>query len=237
MNERMRIFLQKFFMLAFCGFFAFIHLGCHRKAELKDQKFSGTLEYTEHLVGARVHGRLTEVLFDEGQTLKAGQILALLDRHDQAQRDYERLKTLVKQGGATEQSAEQAKLAWEDQKILAPIDGVVLTKVHETGEVVSAGSPLLVLGNPEKKWVKIYIPEGMIHEITLEKPVQVYFDGVAEPVRGHVSFISPQAEFTPRNVQTEEERVTQTFGVKVTLDEQKPFLRPGIPADVLMSEK
>ncbi|MFO1518808.1 MAG: efflux RND transporter periplasmic adaptor subunit [bacterium] len=201
----------------------------------KPDTFTGTLEFTEHDVGARVPGRLSSLSVDEGDEVKNGQVIATLERYDQNKRDYERLQQLSVQGGATRQSVEQAQLSLEDQKIISPVDGVVLTKVHDSGEVVAAGNPVVVVGDRKKVWVKIFVPEGMINRVRLNAPATLKFDGLSRTFKGRVVFVAPKAEFTPRNVQTEEERVTQTFAVKVSLDETEPYLRPGVTAEVSLN--
>jgi len=198
---------------------------------------SGTLEMTEHEVGMPVPGRLSQLLVDEGDEVKKGQLLASLDRFEQNQRDYERQASLLARGGGNQQAVEQAELAMKDQRALAPVDGVVLTKVHETGEVVSSNSPVLVLGDRSKLWVRIYIPEGYVNRVAMGQEATVRFDGLKRDFKGHVIFISPTAEFTPRNVQTPEERVTQTFALKVSLDSIESYLRPGVAADVILPLK
>lgn len=208
--------------------------GCRKSDSNNLPPLSGTLEITEHSVGARVPGRLVKLFFEEGQTVKQGQLLGTLERFEQAQKDYERAQRLFKQGGGTEQSVEQAKLTLDDQQIVSPVDGIVLVKTHETGEVVSAGNSVAVIGDLSRWWVRVYIPEGRINQIKLDQPAGLRFDGIDKTFKGHVSYVSPQAEYTPRNVQTVEERVTQTFAVKVMLDERDPALRPGVAADVTL---
>lgn len=212
---------------------AFFLLGsCALNGKHKDFKFSGTLELTEHSVGAKVSGRVTTLLVDEGSEVKKDQEVATLDRFEQNKKDYERLEAFFKEGGANAQEVEHAKLALDDQRIVSPVDGVVLVKVSEIGEVVSAGSPVVVIGDRSSLWVKIYVPEGMINRVSMNQPATLHFDGLDKVFKGHVSFIASKAEFTPRNVQTSEERVTQTFAIKVALDNPEPFLRPGVAADV-----
>jgi len=198
-------------------------------------RFSGTLEFTEHGVGPRVTGRLVSMTLEEGQEVKMGERIATLERYDQAKRDYDRISDLSRAGGATRQAVEQAALTLEDQQIVSPVDGVVLTKVHEAGEVVAAGSPVAVIGDRGRIWVRIFIPEGLISRVQMGQEAKLRFDGISREFRGHVSFIAPRAEFTPRNVQTEEERVTQTFAVKIQLDEREPFIRPGVSANVSLN--
>ena len=207
--------------------------GCHWPGASRYQG-AGTLELTEHGVGARVAGRLTTLTVDEGQAVQAGQLLGTLERHAQAQRDHERLAALLAQGGATQQAVEQAALEVEDQTIVSPVDGVVLVKVHEVGEVVSAAAPVVVIGDRAHLWVRLFVPEGVISRVRQDQPAAIRFDGIQRSFQGHVSFIAPKAEFTPRNVQTSEERVTQVFAIKVTLDETEPWLRPGVAAEVTL---
>src|SRR3989338_3987534 len=98
-----------------CAIFIFINRAGWMKNSLL--KFSGTLELTEHSLGARTSGRLTTLLVDEGDEVKAGQLLATLDRYEQAKHDYERAAKLLEQGGTTQQAVEQAKLTFDDESV------------------------------------------------------------------------------------------------------------------------
>ncbi len=207
---------------------------CHKKNPEGLYRFSGTLELTEHAVGFPVSGRVAALQVDEGDEVKAGQWLAHLDRYALAKREYERLLDLLKSGGTNRQAVEDAEQNMLDQRALAPVSGIVLTKVHDTGEVVSSSSPLLILGDRSKVWVRIFVPEGLINQVKIGQSAKVYLDGITEPLPGTVRYVAPQAEFTPRNVQTPEERVTQTFAVKIYLDQPSDALRVGVPADVTL---
>jgi len=200
-------------------------------------KLSGTLEFTEHSLGAPVPGRLAQVLVREGDAVKKGQLLATLERYEQAQRDYERVKELYKTGGANRQTLEEAELAMNDQRVVSPVDGVVLVKVHEAGEVLPAGSPVFVVGDRGDLWVRVFVPEGSVSRVDMKGPATLHFDGLDHEFKGHVIYVSPEAEFTPRNVQTPEERMTQTFAVKVALEDAPDYLRPGVAADVKLALK
>lgn len=204
---------------------------------LQGTRFSGTLEMTEYNLGSPVPGRLESVAVREGDNVTKGQLLAVFDRYAQAKRDLDRTKDLHRQGGASDQELERAELAFQDQAVVSPVDGVVLVKSREAGEVVAAGSPVLVVGSNKDLWVKIFIPEGEISRIRVGTSATVKFDGLKEKFPAHVTYVSPQSEFTPRNVQTHEERVTVTFAVKVTLDSPSTDLRPGIFGDVVLDLK
>ena len=206
--------------------------GCNLWNEPGRETFSGTLEVNEHVLGAKVAGRVSLLTVDEGSEIKKGALLATLDRYGQFKKDYERAVELFKQGGGSRQSVEYAQLAMEDQMVISPVDGVVLVKVHDVGEVVSSGSAVVVVGDHSRYWVRVFVPEKIINRVRMGELAKVKFDGLSESFTGRVSFIASQAEFTPRNVQTTEERVLQTFAVKVDIDHPPEFLRPGVACDV-----
>lgn len=194
--------------------------------------FSGTMELTEHVLGAKVAGRLTTLNVDEGDFVKKGQLLATLERFEQSKKDYDRVGVLFKNGGANQQSLEYAQLTMEDQEVISPIDGVVLVKDAQTGETIPAGGGVVVIGDPHDQWIKIYVSEDMVHQLSLNQQASIFMDGSKQPYKGHVTFIADKAEFTPRNVQTPEERVTQTIAVKITVDNPDKNLHAGTSADV-----
>lgn len=201
------------------------------------QKFSGTLEYTEYSLGARVAGRVATLNVNEGSVVKKGDVIATLDHFEQAKKDYDRLLALQKVGGVSDQMLEQAHWNLDDQQVVSPIDGVVLIKVHQVGEVVTAASPLVVLGESQKPWVRIYVPEGVVNQVQLNQKAELRLDGVDQVFAGHVIYIAPKAEFTPRNVQTPEERITQTYAVKVQVDQSEPVVHAGVAVDVTLESR
>ncbi len=217
----------------FIGILAVIFIcGCGQQKNIKNMTFSGTMELTEHVLGAKTAGRLTTLSVDEGDLVKKGQLLATLDRFEQSKKDFDRVGVLYKNGGANQQSLEYAQLTMEDQEIIAPIDGVVLIKDVETGEIIPAGGGVVVIGDTHDQWIKIYVSEDMVHQLSINQKASIAVDGSKETYKGHVTFISDKAEFTPRNVQTPEERVTQTIAVKITVDDPDENLHAGVAADV-----
>ncbi len=218
-------------ILIFCIFL----FGCSFFGYGETQKFSGTLELTEYSVGARAAGRISTLLVDEGSLIHKGDLLATLDRYDQAKKDLARVTSLLKQGGTSEQALEQAQLALDDQSIISPVDGIVLVKGHEMGEVVAAGTPVVTVGDLRNPWVRIYVPEGIINKLQVNQEAKFKLDGIKKDFKGHILYIAPRAEFTPRNVQTPEERVTQTFAVKVLLDQPNVEIHPGVSVDVTLN--
>jgi HlyD family secretion protein len=117
-------------------------------------------------------------------------------------------------------------------KVFAPLDATVLTKAAEEGEVVTAGKPLVLLGDLDHPWIKIYVPETDVGKIKLGAPARVLVDSFpGQPFEGTVTWISDEAEFTPKNVQTAEERVNLVYAVKVLIANAERKLKAGMPAD------
>jgi HlyD family secretion protein len=115
----------------------------------------------------------------------------------------------------------------------APIDGRVMSRAIQPGEVASAGSPLLVLGQLDDLTITVYIPEDRYGSISLGETAQVSVDsfpGVTFTAK--VIYIADKSEFTPRNVQTAEGRRSTVFAVKLSIENPEGKLKPGMPADV-----
>ena len=206
--------------------------GCSEKKDFKHMTFSGTMEMTEHVLGVKVAGRLTTLGVKEGDMVRRGQLLATFDRFEQDKKDYARLAVIYQNGGADQQSLENAQLAMEDQQVISPLDGIVLVKSAETGEIIPAGGGVLVIGDPSDQWVKIFVSEDLMHQLSIGQTAVIAVDGSDKTYKGHVSFIADKAQFTPRNVQTPEERVTQTFAVKIAVDDADKDLHAGVAAEV-----
>ncbi len=212
-------------------------LGCSQKGGIDSLRFTGTVEMDEYSIGFPVSGRIEQVFVEEEQLVKQGEIIATLEHFEQARRDFERSQSLVGSGGVSKQEYEHDKVAMEDQRAVSPIDGIVLTKVRENGEVVAAGGPVVVMGNLKNLWVRVYVPEYLISKIFVDQKARIYVDGLDKELMGHVAFIGTNAEFTPRNIQTPEERATQTFAVKISLENPQLSLHPGVAADVYFEGK
>jgi len=206
--------------------------GCSGNKDFRKMTFSGTMEMTEHVLGIKVAGRLTTLNVKEGDQVKQGQLLATFDRFEQNKKDYARADVLYQNGGADHQTLENARLAMEDQQVISPLDGIVLVKSAETGEIIPAGGGVVVIGDPKDQWVKIFVSEDLMHQLSIGQKATIAVDGSDKKYNGHVSFIADKAEFTPRNVQTPEERVTQTFAIKIAVDNADEDLHAGVAADV-----
>jgi HlyD family secretion protein len=118
--------------------------------------------------------------------------------------------------------------------VRAPFDGVVTVRHREPGEIIPAGSPVLTLLNRDDRWVRIYVSETRIGAVRLGMPATITTDtDPAKRYGGEVSTIASEAEFTPKTVQTAEERVKLVYAVKVRIAGDPGYdLKPGMPADV-----
>lgn len=123
-----------------------------------------------------------------------------------------------------------------DAVVTAPLEGTILLKIREPGETVSPGQPIVRLADLDHMWLRVYVAETEIDRVKLGQKAEVTID--AAPGRtfaGEVTEIAQEAEFTPKNVQTREQRVKLVFGVKIGLANPEGALKPGMPADARIS--
>jgi HlyD family secretion protein len=125
----------------------------------------------------------------------------------------------------------QAQL--DELVVLSPTDGTVLTRIVEPGEVIQPGMTAMTIGQLNQLTVKVYIPEDRYGQIDLGDHAQVTTDSFpGEAFDGTVKRIAQQAEYTPRNVQTQEDRRTTVFAVELSVSDPSGKLKPGMPVDV-----
>jgi HlyD family secretion protein len=116
--------------------------------------------------------------------------------------------------------------------LYSPISGVVLVKSSEIGEVINPGTSVLTLADVNNVWLKAYISETDLGKVKWGQEVIVTTDLHPEKeYKGKISFISSQAEFTPKQIQTEKERVTLVYRIKIDIPNPDRELKPGMPAD------
>ena len=142
----------------------------------------------------------------------------------------------VEEGRARLREAEKAlalaALNLERCQLFAPVAGRVLSKNHEAGETVAAGTPVVTLGALSRPWLNLYISERDLGKVLLGMKAQVTIDSFPDaPFTGTVTFISENAEFTPKNIQTADERAKLVFRIKIELENREHALKPGMPAD------
>ncbi len=117
----------------------------------------------------------------------------------------------------------------DDATVVSPLSGVATEKVAQQGELLQAGSPLCVVTDLANAWLTVFVTETDLGRLRLGEPAAVVTDA-GQRRDGHVTYISSEAEFTPKNVQTRDERVKLVFKVKVGLDNRDGLFKPGMPA-------
>jgi len=206
-------------------------------------------EYDRAKAGLEVAKQQLREATEKADLVKAGyrqQQIAQADwAAQQAKWEYE----LVKLGPRKEkhdqalaqrdQAAEALRLAQirlEYATLASPLSGVVLSKNIEPGEYVSPGTPVVTVGDLEHVWLRAYIDGPDKGRVTFGQQAQVTTDTYPDKVyEGRVSFISQEAEFTPKSVQTEKERVRLVYRIKIDIQQNPEFeLLPGMPADAVI---
>ncbi len=130
------------------------------------------------------------------------------------------------------QNLEMSQIRLSYTVLRAPFNGVVLVRQAELGEVVSPGTPVVTLADLDHIWLRVYLPETDLGKVHWGQEVDVRTDTYPGKVyRGRISVISSEAEFTPKSVQTEKERVTLVYRIKVDVENPNHELKPGMPAD------
>jgi HlyD family secretion protein len=136
---------------------------------------------------------------------------------------------------ASAASLRQAQLLLEFTKLHAPIDGTVLTKAAQAGEFVKQGQAIVTIGNLDNLFLRVYVSEKKLGLVKIGQTVKITADTyTGETFSGKVVFISQEAEFTPKTVQTHEERVKLVYRVKISVSNPDRKLKPGMPADAVL---
>jgi len=122
-----------------------------------------------------------------------------------------------------------------DTTVRSPVDGVVLVKSAELGEVVAAGTTVVSIGQIDRPWMRAYINERDLGRVKLGMPAKVTSDSYPGKVySGRVSFISPEAEFTPKQIQTPEERVKLVYRIKIEVENPNRELKSNMPVEAVL---
>jgi HlyD family secretion protein len=161
---------------------------------------------------------------DSGEVKLAGQAVA------QAQAAVEQAQATIAQAQA---SLDLLDLQIKKLTVRAPMDGVVLTLSVRTGAVLQAGMTALTIADLSQMTVTVYVPEDRYAEVSLGDTASLVTDSFPdETFRAVVTRIADQAEYTPRNVQTKEERQTTVYAIELSIDNPDARLKPGMPVDV-----
>ena len=265
---------------------------------------NGRLEAQEIYVSTKYAGRIKEVLFDEGDTVEAGQVVARMDTealeaqlreaeaqvrsaqdsrnvalsqvrvkqaaYDYAAKQYARSQELVGKGAVSQQeaeidrarmlasraeldgskvvvtqtlsaidaakaSADRLRVNISEAVLVSPIRARVETRLSEPGEVLPAGGRVFSLNDLSDVYMYVYLPESVTGKVPLGSEARIVLDAAPQyPITTFVSFVSPMAQFTPKTVETAEERHNLTFRVKLQLDKARlrqvePLVKVGLP--------
>jgi HlyD family secretion protein len=119
-----------------------------------------------------------------------------------------------------------------DTVVTSPVDGVVLVKSAEVGEVLAAGTTVVTIGDIEHPWLRAYINETDLGRVKLGQMANLNTDSFpGKTYPGRVSFIASEAEFTPKQIQTREERVKLVYRIKIDVDNSSHELKSNMPVD------
>jgi HlyD family secretion protein len=212
--------------------------------------YAGTIEATKVDVPARVMSVIGTVAVQEGDAVTQGQVLAQLTGEDIKLNEelldsyFARADWMVRSGQlalpnyeSLKASLKMAKLQKDWLVVKSPVSGTVLTRYHEPGEQVMVGTRLFTVANLDSVWAYIYVPQpllarlrvGMLAEGTLPELGSRKFPGI-------ILKLNEEAEFTPKNVQTREERTRLVFGIKVGFENPERILKPGMPIEIRLPE-
>ncbi|MGB2579602.1 HlyD family secretion protein [Elusimicrobium simillimum] len=213
-------------------------------------KYSGVVEAVEVNVSSRLTQELVKNHFTEGDMVKKGDILAELDCNDInlaltiADKEYKRAAQLLKSSAGSQDNYDKAKHNYDDAvlkkswcTLASPIDGKVLYKYFEEGELVSPGRKLYTVADMREMDVWVYVPHDVLSKLSVNMKLTAYLPEAAQNFDGYISVINDEAEFTPKNVQTRSERTRLVYGIKTKFKNDDKFtLKPGMTLEVNLPE-
>jgi HlyD family secretion protein len=118
-----------------------------------------------------------------------------------------------------------------DATLTSPVGGLVTEKLVEVGEVIAPRAPAVVVADLDHAWADVFVPEPTIPQLKIGQPATVFTDAGGNGIAGTITYISPKAEFTPRNVQTAEERSKLVYRVRISVDNKDGVLKQGMPVE------
>ena len=212
-------------------------------------RLAGHIQATETDLGFQVPGRIETISVDVGQEVKAGQVVAKLDdkvlRHevDAAEGAWEEADATpgpkkLKDAGLRQAKAalELARLRLSYATLTSPVDGLVLARSANPGELAAVGATIITLGDLDQVWFEGYLPGRYLGKVSYGQKADITIDGApGAKYAGVVSFISPKAEFTPKTVETYRERVTMVYRVRIKVPNPQRMLKIGMPAEAVIS--
>lgn len=122
-----------------------------------------------------------------------------------------------------------------DATLVSPVSGIVTEKLIEAGELIAPRAPVVVITDLDRAWADVYVPEPAVPRITIGQAATLFTDAGGAGIPGTVTYISQKAEFTPRNVQTAEERAKLVYRIRIAVDNTAGVLKQGMPVDAALA--
>lgn len=215
-----------------------------------DFSYGGTIEATETDLSARISGVIEAYGAREGEPVKKGAVIASLDCADLrlaagiAAEDFKRAEELYAGGSVSRENYDRLKYKRDDSalkvewcSVKSPVSGRLLYAYREKGELVSPGTKLATVADLSEVWAYIYVPHDLLAKLKPGMEVKGLLpEAGGKELPGRISVIYPEAEFTPKNVQTRKERTRLVFAVKVSFPNPDETLKPGMTIEVKLPE-
>jgi len=212
----------------------------------KESIYVGTVEVTKVDITPRLSSVIAKLNVDEGAQVKKDDPLFTLTcedvklKKDTLEKDFARGKKLFSSGTITQEAFDHIKAEYDDVSIKldwcsvkSPLDGTVLDKYREDGELVSPSTKVVTIGDLNTVYAYVYVEHEMMSKLKLNQNVKGLLpEQKMKVVNGVITHINDEAEFTPKNVQTREERTRLVYGIKVTFENKDRVLKPGMPVEV-----
>ena len=213
--------------------------------------YAGTVEATEVDISARVPSVIDKLEVAEGDTVKQGQGLVRLACEDVrlaadlAESNYRRAVELFASGSMSRADYDRIRYQREDASVRrswcgvkSPISGVVLSVYHEAGELVGPGTRLVTVADLSTIWTVVFVPQPLLARLKAGMEVSGGLPEMRGKIfTGRITHIREKAEFTPKNVQTREERTRLVYGIKVSFPNPEGILKPGMTIEVRIPGK
>ena len=216
----------------------------------RDFRYSGTIEATETDLSSRISGVIESYGAVEGDEVKKGAVITSIDCDDLrlaagiASEDFRRAEELYKGGSLSRENYDRLKYKRDDSalkvewcSVKSPVSGRLLYSYREKGELVSPGTRLVTVADLSEVWAYIYVPHDMLAKLKTGMDVKAFLPEAGDrEFPGRISVIYPEAEFTPKNVQTRKERTRLVFAVKVSFANPDETLKPGMTIEVKLPD-
>lgn len=275
--KKISIFLILFIIVILSGYL--FYKNNQAKNEITELVLFGNVDVRLVDLGFRVKGRIDKLMFEEGDLVQKGSLMATLDKQpyedlvkeaeanlnarkvefENSEVILNRRLDLLEDGGVSQEEYQNAlfskdlkianiKIAqaslgvaqtnYFDTEIFAPIEGTILTRIKEPGSVIREADPVYTLSITDPVWVRAYVTEANLGLIYPGMQAYIYTDTDSLPVySGHIGFISPISEFTPKTVETMELRADLVYRLRIIVDNPDGFLKQGMPVIVRLPLK